>query len=92
MNKYRKGADFERDIQDLYESLGASVIRSSGSHGSADLVILIGRQIILAQCQTNDYFPPAKIEALKELAKKHDAVALLIWKQEKQIVSKTVYP
>ena len=89
-NKYRKGADYERHIQDLWESLGASVIRSSGSHGEADLWIMIGKQVIMAQIQTNDYFPPTKIEALQELAKRHDAVAILYWKQDKGIRSKII--
>lgn len=88
---YKKGADFERFVSSVWESLGATVIRSAGSKGGADLIILIGNEIIFAQCQTNDYFAPAKIEALKEIARQHRGVAVLYWKGEKaEIRSKII--
>ena len=39
MNRYRKGANFERKVKKLFEEKGFTVVRSAGSHSKADLLI-----------------------------------------------------
>jgi len=39
MNSYRKGANFERKVKKLFEEEGFTVVRSAGSHTSADLFV-----------------------------------------------------
>lgn len=39
MKHYNKGARFEREVKKTFEEAGFKVIRSAGSHGSADLYV-----------------------------------------------------
>jgi Holliday junction resolvase len=83
--KYIKGANFERKIKKLYESYGYLVIRSSGSHGVADLVAfpplskIDEWQPILMQCKnTTKVYLPEDMKELKYVAEKYGLRAALI--------------
>jgi len=68
--RYQFGAEVERRARDRLRRLGYAVIRSSGSHGAADLVALGHRDLLLVQVRAGDRVPgPAeRAEALSALA------------------------
>lgn len=51
MSNYARGYAFERRVKLLLESMGYFVVRSSGSHGIADLVALRVDARLLIQCK-----------------------------------------
>jgi len=82
---YVKGANFERNVKKFYENLGYFVIRSSGSHGVADLVAfpplsnMQEWQPILIQCKnTTRAYLPEDMKNLKTVAEKYGLRAVLI--------------
>lgn len=80
-NRYRAGADFERNLKLWLEDCGYQVIRSAGSKGAADLVAFrVGTDPLLIQCKlSNGLIPPAErvglMEAHRHLAHSHPIVA-----------------
>ena len=54
MNRYRKGANFERKVKKLFEEKGFTVVRSAGSHSKADL--LIKELSLSVQCKALNSF------------------------------------
>ena len=96
--KYRKGYNFEKKIQEKYEKEGYFVIRSSGSHGIADLVAIpslesryigmIGNVYadnppILIQCKATKKGKYTKeCSKLIKIAKKYGCKAKLITKEK----------
>ena len=68
--KYRIGRAFEYRCKKHFEKQGYWVMRSSGSHGQADLLAIGRGEILLIQCTTNEKMKSEKeIKALKDLAK-----------------------
>jgi len=53
MKSYIKGRRLEYKVKKLLEDKGYYVIRSAGSHGSADLIAGNGYEVMLIQCKTD---------------------------------------
>jgi len=72
MSNYRRGADFERTVQDDLEDKGYLVIRAAGSHGIMDLVAFTLRERfappLFIQCKTNGKMSPKERRDLWEVA------------------------
>lgn len=77
MTNYANGATFERKVAALLTTDGYLVMRSSGSHGEADLVALKQGQVLLVQCKSNGRLDPGDWNGLHEVAQRVGAVALL---------------
>lgn len=69
MNRYRKGADFERALAAALRSRGIWVIRSAGSKGPADLVAWHGGRKALIQCKAGGNASPLEVQALRAAAR-----------------------
>jgi len=54
MNRYKKGANYERDIVNQARANGHLAFRSAGSHSPIDVIIIdnINFKIYLIQCKT----------------------------------------
>lgn len=88
MNKYRKGYNFERRIVKHLIAEGYDCARTAGSHGAADIWAARAGEFIFIQAQTDPYFPPAKIEALREMAQRHNAQARLAYTDKGKLIFK----
>ena len=82
MSQYSKGANFERRVIKHLRSEGFRAHRTAGSHTPIDVMAGIDGRSYGIQCQLDDYFLPAKIEALKDEAKEYGAVPMLCWRDE----------
>jgi Holliday junction resolvase len=51
-NNYRRGADFERKVVDLFRSVGYSASRTGGSHGIYDVIAVNRERVCIIQCKT----------------------------------------
>ena len=72
MNKYKKGADFERDVVNEARAKGFIAFRSAGSHSPIDVCIIDikNKAIYFHQCKAGRYAhrPKKKIdEQFKDL-------------------------
>lgn len=66
MNRYRGGADFEREVRAALVKDGYDVVRSAGSKTKVDLVAFKAGHVLLVQCKRNGVCPPAeRIELLR---------------------------
>lgn len=77
--RYRRGADFERKVQDLLTSVGYFTMRGAGSHGIADIVAIYTRaeRIWFVQCKTDGKISPADWNELVVMAKVYGAEPVL---------------
>lgn len=50
-NKYRRGANLEREVKKYYESIGYIASRSAGSHGAADVWATNFEELVFVQCK-----------------------------------------
>lgn len=85
MTNYSRGAAFERKIKKEYESLGLLVIRSAGSRGPADLVVVGAKgETWLIQCKLRK---PTKREreAAKAAAKKYGIAISIRWPEGQEV-------
>lgn len=65
-NRYRGGADFEREVRAALAADGYDVVRSAGSKTKVDLVAIKAGQVLLVQCKRNGTCPPAeRVELLR---------------------------
>lgn len=65
---YLKGKDFEQKLAREYRAAGATVIRSAGSHGQIDLVIIFpNKEVWFVQCKRgqHDVNPDSEFKNLK---------------------------
>lgn len=69
MNRYAKGANFERALAHALRSRGIWVVRSAGSKGPADLVAWCGGRKALIQCKAGGSASPIEIQALRDAAR-----------------------
>lgn len=85
MTRYANGASHERRTQARWEKDGYWVIRAAGSHGLADLVAHEphGDRWVLIQCGLGRKSKAEK-QALIELAKAHDADAVIVGRGQKE--------
>lgn len=68
-NRYRGGADFEREVRAALLADGYDVVRSAGSKTKLDLVAFKAGQVLLVQCKRNGICPPAeRVELLRVAA------------------------
>jgi Holliday junction resolvase len=63
MNRYKKGADFERKIVNAFRKMGCTALRSAGSHSPVDIVVIQDKEILLIQCKKGKLSKPAKEKA-----------------------------
>lgn len=92
MTKYERGSHFERRIVKHFLKEGARwARRTPGSKSPVDVVALFDKTVVLCQCQLNEYFPPAKIEALKEITRKClYSEAWLVWREGNKLRFKVI--
>lgn len=84
--KYRAGANFERRLIKQLRSQGMRAHRTAGSHTPIDVMAGAGGKVYAFQCQTDKYFEPAKIEALRDEAKEFGAESWLAWREGKKLM------
>lgn len=75
-NRYRGGADFEREVRAALVADGYDVVRSAGSKTKLDLVAFKPGQVLLVQCKRNGICPPAERADLLRVAALLPAVAV----------------
>ena len=87
---YIKGANFERAIKKTFEESGHFVVRSAGSKGPADLVVVnkLG-DVTLIQCEIGTS-TKSKREALKRVALMYNCNALMVKKGQREHVWSTI--
>lgn len=84
MNKYRKGADKERQLKHLLEKWGWFVVRSAGSKGELDLVAIrngraVGLQVKIGRIGQEE------MQQLSALAARLSIpVYAVLWNKEKR--------
>jgi len=78
MTNYRRGADFERTVQDDLEKRGYLAFRVAGSKGVADVVAFppFPGPPWLVQAKTNGKMSPAERKALSRAAHSYRAVPI----------------
>jgi len=87
-NNYRRGYNFELRVKRSLEKRGYFVVRSSGSHGPADLLAVSKDGKVLAiQCKLDGYIPPKEFRKLLTLTSRYPVVAYLASKNENGRVS-----
>jgi len=82
MTNYENGANFERRIKKMYESIGWVCIRSAGSRGPIDLICFKGDLEIIFQMKTYAKWKERK-DSLIQLAKTHNKTAYYCWREDK---------
>lgn len=90
MTAYSRGSNFERRVIRHLMKEGWDCARTAGSHGAADIWAARAGEFIFIQCQIDNYFIPAKVSALEELAHRHNAQAALAWRENKKLVLKVL--
>lgn len=85
MTNYSKGANFERRLIKHLRAQGCRAHRTAGSHTPIDVMAGIDGRSWGFQCQLEKYFPPAKIEALKDEAQQYGATPVLCWREGKKV-------
>jgi Holliday junction resolvase len=92
MNRYRKGADFERRVKADYERRrGFIAFRCAGSHGVADIIAGSNGDWHLVQCKTNGKLSKAERTALCAAATKAHATPILARNEKGKIVYETAW-
>lgn len=93
MNRYGKGAAFERAIAQALRSKGIWVVRSAGSKGPADLVAWCGGRKALIQCKAGGGISPLEVQALRAAARALGGTAWVVSKSPRGSESwSLVYP
>lgn len=64
MDRYRKGANFERRVKADLERRGYYAVRAAGSHTKIDVFAVKGEIALFVQCKTGGSIPPAEWAAL----------------------------
>ena len=80
MSNYSRGANFERRVARILDADGYFTVRSSGSHGVADIVAIKAGVIMLVQCKINGVLSPADRVALFEVCQRAGAVPLVAYR------------
>ena len=91
MTQYTRGANFERRVIRKLVKDGWDCARTAGSHGAADIWAARAGEFMFIQCQIDNYFEPAKTEALIDLAHRNNSQAWLAWREGKKLVMRRVY-
>jgi len=82
-SNYRRGYNFELRVKHSLEKRGYFVVRSSGSHGPADLLAVSKDGAILAvQCKLDGYLSPKEFRKLLVLAARYPVTPYLASKNE----------
>lgn len=68
MNRYRSGADFEREVRTHLTSEGYDVIRSAGSKTKVDLLAFKTGQVLVIQCKRDGRIGPAERAEVRRVA------------------------
>jgi Holliday junction resolvase len=85
MSNYSIGANFERRLIKYLREQGFRAHRTAGSHTPIDVIAGIAGRCYAFQVQIDRYFPPAKIEALKDEAKEFGAIPFIAWREGKEL-------
>ena len=84
MTNYSRGYNFELRVKRSLEKRGYFVVRSSGSHGPADLLAVSKDGKVLAvQCKLDGYLPAKEFRKLFALATRYPVTPYLASKNEK---------
>lgn len=67
VNRYRKGADYERKIVNHYRDLGFYAARIAGSKTGVDVVVIRGNTIFLMQMKNNKLSSNARQDAYRKM-------------------------
>ena len=87
-NNYRRGYNFELRVKRSLEKRGYFVVRSSGSHGPADLLAVSKDGKVLAvQCKLDGYLPAKEFKELLVLASRFSVITPVLAKKEGRRIS-----
>jgi Archaeal holliday junction resolvase (hjc) len=75
--RYRQGADLELAVKHHLQDNGYYVVKSAGSKGAVDLVALKRGEVLVIQCKTDGYVPPAERMTFRSLAVSVGATCLI---------------
>jgi Holliday junction resolvase len=86
LSRYTRGRDFEYQVRDDFKDHAALVVRSAGSKGVADLVVLRANRkryadVALIQCKAGRTISNKESKALAEVAKDAAATAVVALKE-----------
>lgn len=89
---YRKGANFEREVQDFLAEMGADTTRSAGSHTVKDVVAVFPGPIVwYVQCRVTKRLKPDERDKLLELEKTLNIIPKFAYKEKGKIVIEGVF-
>jgi Holliday junction resolvase len=92
MTPYARGANFEREVKKEMETEDVLVVRSAGSHGPVDLVLIGGNGVILVQCKIDGKISSEEEQALLQIGQKYQVRTLLAFKNDKGAIKfRTIY-
>ncbi len=90
-SNYSRGYAFELRVKRSLEKRGYFVVRSSGSHGPADLLAVSKDGKILAvQCKLDGYLPPEEWRKLVALSGRYPLEPVLAFRQGRKIRIKKI--
>ena len=84
---YRHGYNFEVRVFFYFRKLGYFTVRSSGSHGPADVMAVRKGQVLAIQCKTNGYLPKEEKKELLDLTK-YGAIPILASRKGRKLFLK----
>lgn len=85
-SQYRRGADFERKLKKEYEAEGALVVRSAGSKGPIDLVVVGAGFIWFIQCKIRKPTAAERRNAQEAAGKYHISIHL-VWPEGQEVIT-----
>ena len=89
MDRYGKGARFERRVRDHFRKNRYYSERTAGSHGPVDVIAIkeMGNMSLVlgVQCATDGVFPPEKRQRVLDWKKQTAGFPLLAWLEKRKI-------
>lgn len=92
MTKYHKGRRFEYKIKGLLQEKGLVVLRTAGSHGFADLIVLSGRGVYFLQL--SEVYSAKKEIELMHFVRDYsylDGAVFFVYKRGKDIEASQIF-
>jgi len=88
MTNYSRGYNFELRVLNYYKRRGFFAVRSSGSHGPADIVAIKNGETRLIQCKLNGYISPDELKALKAACDRAGAKGYVAHREGRKLIIK----
>ena len=90
MSNYSRGSNFERRVAAWYESNGFDTIRSAGSHGTVDVLAVLGGMWVANTLRLNNYWSPVEREEFEDWCKRNKCLGRYVWRDGKKIAFREV--